>query len=134
MTDHDLVKNVNSVLQKSTNPFAVVIAKKALSIKLPEYYSCDIIHDAELLEKYKNIISFRYWFTRNIGTTLVLFATKSNGDTLSNKETLNELQLAWHINTEHFYVTANACRKVDNAVFLNKAKEWLASGNYIFFR
>lgn len=134
MTDHDLVKNVHRVLEKSNNSYALSIANKALLIRLPEYYSSDIVHDAKLLEKYNSVISFRYWFTRNIGTTLILFTTKSNGDKLSDKETLKQLEIAWHTNTEHFYVTSNACRNVDKVKFFNKAKEWLANGNYIFFR
>jgi hypothetical protein len=114
------------------------IAKKALALNRPMYNPGDLVHDSNVLSKFKNSeIDSVYWFVRDSGTHMLIFTNRPSGASRQSnyneiKEELVLISEIWDSNKQHFYVTPNTCRYITKSDFIKKATLWLESGKIIY--
>lgn len=133
-----LYEVVSEILKTTRNSYMKRIAKKAFALNRPTYYPEDLLHDRNVLSKFKNSeIDSVYWFVRDSGTHMVIFTNKpARASKQSNyneiKDELDFILGIWDANEHHFYVTPNTCRSITKADFMKKATLWLESGKIIY--
>jgi len=129
---------VSKILKTTSNSYMKRIAKKALALNRPIYYPEDLLHDSNVLSKFKNSeIDSVYWFVRDSGTHVFIFTNRpSRASKQSNyneiKEELDFILGLWNANEHHFYVTLNTCRSITKSDFIKKATLWLESDKIIY--
>lgn len=129
---------VSKILKTTRNSYMKRIAKKALALNRPIYYPEDLLHDSNLLSKFKNSeIDSVYWFVRDSGTHMLIFTNRPSGASRQSnyneiKEELVLISEIWDSNKQHFYVTPNTCRYITKSDFIKKATLWLESGKIIY--
>ncbi|MCK9576385.1 MAG: hypothetical protein M0R51_10730 [Clostridia bacterium] len=129
---------VSKILKTTRNSYMKRIAKKALSLNKPLYYPEDLLHDSNVLSKFKNSeIESVYWFVRDSGTHMLIFTNRLSGASRQSnyneiKEELVLISELWDSNKHHFYVTPNTCRYIIKDDFIKKVTFWLESGRIIY--
>ena len=129
---------VSKILKTTRNSYMKRIAKKALALNRPIYYPEDLLHDSNVLSKFKNSeIDSVYWFVRDSGTHMLIFTNRPSGASRQSnyneiKEELVLISEIWDSNKQHFYVTPNTCRYITKSDFIKKATLWLESGKIIY--
>ena len=129
---------VSKILKTTRNSYMKRIAKKALALNRPMYYPEDLLHDSNVLSKFKNSeIDSVYWFVRDSGTHMLIFTNRLSGASRQSnyneiKEELVLISELWDSNKHHFYVTPNTCRYITKSDFIKKATLWLESGKIIY--
>ena len=129
---------VSKILKTTRNSYMKRIAKKALALNRPMYYPEDLLHDSNVLSKFKNSeIDSVYWFVRDSGTHMLIFTNRLSGASRQSnyneiKEELVLISELWDSNKHHFYVTPNTCRYITKSDFIKKATLWLESGRIIY--
>ena len=133
-----LTEVVSKILKTTRNSYMKRIAKKALSLNKPLYYPEDLLHDSNVLSKFKNSeIESVYWFVRDSGTHMLIFTNRLSGASRQSnyneiKEELVLISELWDSNKHHFYVTPNTCRYIIKDDFIKKVTFWLESGRIIY--
>lgn len=129
---------VSKILKTTRNSYMKRIAKKALALNRPMYYPGDLVHDSNVLSKFKNSeIASVYWFVRDSGTHMLIFTNRPSGASRQSnyneiKEELVLISEIWDSNKQHFYVTPNTCRSITKSDLIKRATLWLESGKIIY--
>ena len=129
---------VSKILKTTSNSYMKRIAKKALALNRPMYYPEDLLHDSNVLSKFKNSeIDSVYWFVRDSGSHMVIFTNRPSGASRQSnyneiKDELVIISNLWDVNKHHFHVTPNTCRYITKSDFIKKATLWLESGKIIY--